>query len=43
MSRLCIVGCGLTAAITASLLKQNLPHLQVIILEKSKGTGEKAT
>lgn len=39
MSRLCIVGCGLTAAVTASLLRQNLPHIQIIILEKSKGTG----
>lgn len=39
MSRLCVVGCGLTTAITVSLLKQRIPHLQVIILEKSKGTG----
>lgn len=40
MSRLCIIGCGLTGAVTASLLKQHLPHVQVVILEKSKGTGE---
>lgn len=40
MSRICIVGCGLTGAITASLLKQKMPDVKVVILEKARGTGE---
>ncbi|GBO07437.1 hypothetical protein AVEN_182998-1 [Araneus ventricosus] len=39
MHRLGIVGCGITGAVTAMLLKQSMPYLNIVILEKSKGTG----
>ncbi|GFU24924.1 renalase [Nephila pilipes] len=39
MNRLGIVGCGITGAVTAMLLKHEIPHLNIVILEKSKGTG----
>ncbi|XP_042894685.1 renalase [Parasteatoda tepidariorum] len=37
--RLGIVGCGLTGVITAMLVKQRLPQISVMILEKSRATG----
>lgn len=40
MHRFGIVGCGLTGAVTAMLLKQRLPNVNITILEKSKGSGK---
>ncbi|GFY50638.1 renalase [Trichonephila inaurata madagascariensis] len=39
MNRLGIIGCGITGAITAMLLKQEIPNVNIVILEKSRGTG----
>ncbi|XP_035225299.1 renalase-like isoform X2 [Stegodyphus dumicola] len=39
MHRICIVGAGITGALTAMMLKEKLQQISIIIFEKSKGTG----
>lgn len=40
MTRVLLVGGGLTSAVTGALLRRELPHLELILWDKARGAGK---
>lgn len=40
MTRVLLVGGGLTSALTSALLRRELPHAELFLWDKANGTGK---
>lgn len=39
MTRVLLVGGGLTSALTGAILRRELPHVELVLWDKSRGAG----